>query len=246
VFPLERRHVLYFLEHTREYYRCFIDTEVDMSEVKRARAVFKAQGQHVGTVAILAKATALAIRTFPEANLVLSHGLFPRARKLNSIDCKIVVDREIGGARSVAGAILPATDGLSLDEIQQRIDHYRHAPEQTIPELRQLMAFQKLPVWLGRALHRAATSSLFMRAKMEGSYALTSIGHQPVIGAYPAIANTLSFVAGGIFDRVVAVRGEPAVRPMMQLTLAFDHAAMDASLATDVLCEARRLLETWS
>jgi pyruvate/2-oxoglutarate dehydrogenase complex dihydrolipoamide acyltransferase (E2) component len=246
VFPRQRRHVLYFLEHAREYHRCFIDTEVDMSAVKHARTQHRARGEHVGTVAILAKATALAIRKHPEANVVIDHGLFPRARQLDSIDCKIVVDRELAMVRSVAGAIVPGADGMALGAIQQTIERYRHEPADSIPELRQLLAFQRLPVWLGRILHRTASKSLRMRAKMEGSYALTSVGHQPVTAAYPAIANTLSFVAGGIFDRVVARDGQPAVRPMMQLTLAFDHAAMDASLAMEVLCEARRLLETWS
>jgi pyruvate/2-oxoglutarate dehydrogenase complex dihydrolipoamide acyltransferase (E2) component len=236
---------LYFLEHAREYHRCFIDTEVDMSAVKHARSQHRARGERVGTVAILAKATALAIRKHPEANVVIDHGFFARARKLPSIDCKIVVDRELAAVRSVAGAIVPGTDGMALDAIQRSIERYRHQPADTIPELRQLLAFQRLPVWLGRVLHRTASRSLRMRAKMEGSYALTSVGHQPVTAAYPAIANTLSFVAGGVFDRVVVRDGEPAVRPIMQLTLAFDHAAMDASLAMEVLCEARRLLESW-
>lgn len=246
MFPRQRRHVLYFLEHAREYHRCFIDTEVDMSAVKLARHQHRARGEQVGTVAILAKATALAIRKHPDANVVIDHGFFPRARRLPSIDCKIVVDREIAAARSVAGAIITGADAMALGTIQQTIERYRHEPAETIPELRQLMAFQRLPVWLGRTLHRTASRSLRMRAKMEGSYALTSIGHQPVTAAYPAIANTLSFVAGGIFDRVVVRDGEPAVRPMMQFTLAFDHAAMDASLAMEVLCEAKQLLETWS
>ena len=95
MFPRQRRHVLYFLEHAREYHRCFIDTEVDMSAVKHARTQHRARGERVGTVAILAKATALAIRKYPEANVVIDHGIFPRARKLASIDCKIVVDREL-------------------------------------------------------------------------------------------------------------------------------------------------------
>ena len=54
--------------------------------------------------------------------------------------------------------------------------------------------------------------------------------------------------AGNISDRVVAVAGQPAVRPMMTLTLSCDHRVLDgarAALFLNELAEAIRDLEKW-
>jgi pyruvate dehydrogenase E2 component (dihydrolipoamide acetyltransferase) len=53
---------------------------------------------------------------------------------------------------------------------------------------------------------------------------------------------------GGIADRVVAVEGKPAVRPMMTLTLSSDHRAADgarAAMFLNDLYEAIRQPQTW-
>jgi pyruvate dehydrogenase E2 component (dihydrolipoamide acetyltransferase) len=53
---------------------------------------------------------------------------------------------------------------------------------------------------------------------------------------------------GGISDRVVALAGQPAVRPMMTLTLSCDHRVLDgarAALFLNELAEAVRDLEKW-
>jgi pyruvate dehydrogenase E2 component (dihydrolipoamide acetyltransferase) len=53
---------------------------------------------------------------------------------------------------------------------------------------------------------------------------------------------------GGIADRVVAVEGKPAVRPMITLTLSSDHRAADgarAAMFLNDLCEAIGQPQTW-
>ncbi len=48
---------------------------------------------------------------------------------------------------------------------------------------------------------------------------------------------------GRIQERVVAVNGQPAVRPMMTLTVTFDHRAVDGAPAAQFLACLKELLE---
>jgi pyruvate dehydrogenase E2 component (dihydrolipoamide acetyltransferase) len=48
---------------------------------------------------------------------------------------------------------------------------------------------------------------------------------------------------GAIEDRVVAVDGAPAVRPMMEMTLSCDHRALDGATASEFLADVERFLE---
>ena len=54
---------------------------------------------------------------------------------------------------------------------------------------------------------------------------------------------------GTIADRVVAVDGEPAIRPMMTMTLSSDHRVVDGARAAEFLgdlADAISKPETWS
>jgi pyruvate dehydrogenase E2 component (dihydrolipoamide acetyltransferase) len=48
---------------------------------------------------------------------------------------------------------------------------------------------------------------------------------------------------GSIEDRVVAVHGEPTVRPRMELTLTCDHRAVDGATGAEFLRDVKVLLE---
>ncbi len=66
------------------------------------------------------------------------------------------------------------------------------------------------------------------------------------IDAFNAIINTPQaaiLAVGRIADRVVAVDGQPAVRPMMTLTLSSDHRVVDGARAAKFLDDVARLIE---
>jgi pyruvate dehydrogenase E2 component (dihydrolipoamide acetyltransferase) len=48
---------------------------------------------------------------------------------------------------------------------------------------------------------------------------------------------------GSIEDKVVAVDGQPAVRPRMELTLTCDHRAVDGATGAEFLRDVRTFLE---
>ncbi len=78
-----------------------------------------------------------------------------------------------------------------------------------------------------------------------GTFTLTNLGMYNV-DAFNAIINTPQaaiLAVGRIADRVVAEDGQPAIRPMMTLTLSSDHRVVDGARAARFLDNIARLIE---
>ena len=78
-----------------------------------------------------------------------------------------------------------------------------------------------------------------------GTFTLTNLGMYNV-DAFNAIINAPQaaiLAVGRIAERVVAVDGQPAVRPMMTLTLSSDHRVVDGARAAKFLDDVARLIE---
>lgn len=78
-----------------------------------------------------------------------------------------------------------------------------------------------------------------------GTFTITNLG-QYGIDSFDPIINPPQVAilgVGRIQDRIVAVAGQPAVRPMMTLTLSFDHRATDGAPASQLLSQIKDLLE---
>jgi pyruvate dehydrogenase E2 component (dihydrolipoamide acetyltransferase) len=82
-----------------------------------------------------------------------------------------------------------------------------------------------------------------------GTFTLTNLGMYNV-DAFNAIVNTPQaaiLAVGRIADRVVAVNGQPAVRPMLTLALSCDHRVVDGARAAQFLDDLARLIqEPWA
>ena len=78
-----------------------------------------------------------------------------------------------------------------------------------------------------------------------GTFSITNLGMYGV-DAFDAIVNppqAAILAVGRIADRVVAVKGEPSVQPMMTLTLSVDHRAADGARAAAFLDTLASLLD---
>ena len=145
----------------------------------------------------------------------LSLARFPR---LNSLwdDGKIVTNPEINVGLAIAveeGLLVPvvhSADRLRVEEIATR--------------RADLMA-------------RAGSGGLTPNDFTGGTFTISNLGMFGV-DAFNAIVNppqAAILAVGRIADRVVAVEGQPAVRPMMTLTLSCDHRAVDGVRAAQFL-----------
>ena len=78
-----------------------------------------------------------------------------------------------------------------------------------------------------------------------GGFTISNLGMYGV-DAFSAIANppqAAILAVGRIADRVVAVNGQPAVRPTMVLTLSCDHRALDGARGAQFLGALAELVE---
>src|SRR5262249_31123316 len=97
---------------------------------------------------------------------------------------------------------------------------------------------------------RARTGRLKPSDVSGGTFTITNLGMYNVdaFNAIIAPPQAAILAVGRIADRVVAVNGQPAVRPMMTLTLSGDHRVIDGAQAAvflNDLAEAIRAPEDW-
>jgi pyruvate dehydrogenase E2 component (dihydrolipoamide acetyltransferase) len=79
-----------------------------------------------------------------------------------------------------------------------------------------------------------------------GTFTISNLGNYGIESFNPIInpPQVAILGVGSIQDTVVARDGAPAVRPMMGLSLSFDHRAMDGAPAAAFLARLREILET--
>lgn len=92
---------------------------------------------------------------------------------------------------------------------------------------------------------KARANQLPPQAYSGGTFTITNLG-QFGIDSFDPIINPPQVAilgVGRIQDRVAAIDGAPAVRPMMTLTVTFDHRATDGAPASQFLGRVKELLE---
>ena len=93
---------------------------------------------------------------------------------------------------------------------------------------------------------RARTGKLASSEVSGGTFTVTNLGNYGVQAFNPIIPPPQVAILGicAITDTIVAANGQPAVRPMMGLSLSFDHRALDGAPAAAFLARVKELLET--
>jgi len=92
---------------------------------------------------------------------------------------------------------------------------------------------------------RAKSGGLTADEVTGGTFSLTNLGTFGVTQFNPIIVPPQAAILGvcAILDTIVAVNGQPAVRPMMNLCLSFDHRVVDGAPAAAFLAQLKETLE---
>lgn len=241
-FPAERAHTYAFLRDARDTAHVFLTVDVDATALQAARARSNAQ---ISYVTYMVKAAADVLARHPQARGTLRDGLRPRVVTLPEITAKVLFDKDFNGTRCVAAGTVGAPDKASVAVIQSQIDHYKAAQIDADGPFAPLWKLRRMPLLAVRLIYNLLLGKPERRARFQGTFSVTSVGHKDVRSILPMIATPIGLGMGRIAATPVVRDGNIVVAPQFTLSLAFDHRVLDGALAADLLAEIKLNLETW-
>ena len=211
---------------------------VDMSHANEALERFRKQGIAVSSTHLLVHAAARALASNPQLHQVIAG---TRRHRPDHVDIGLSVTGETFVSPVL---VIENADEKSVaeiaDETTRRAPEVRESDHQMIQALRlwgRLVPFG----FLRRAILRTLFMSATFRRKGAGTFQVTTV---PVDWALTSSFSTAGVLVGSLVRlRVVVVDGQPAVRPMMNVTLSGDHGVWDGRAAARFLGAVKAQLE---
>ncbi|RBM16788.1 acyltransferase [Prauserella sp. PE36] len=229
--PRQRRHTLHFLASVRAASPVHLDAEVDVTELMAHRASAE---RPASVLTYVVHAAGRVMARHPDANSGIGGLIRHRVARYPFVDVKLTLDRELGGTRVVLSAVLQDADRASRSFLQHRITRLAGANPATLPDFAGARALQRVPFPLGRLVFLAA-GRLSGRHRHLGTVAVTSLGHRRVGRFFSSGGTAITIGVGRVEQRAVVRDGEIVARPVLPLSLTFDHRVLDGALAADVL-----------
>lgn len=241
-FPRARRQTYVFLADARRTCHVHLMADVDATALKAART---ASGGKLSYVSFVVKAAADVVAKYPDARAVLRDGLRPKLAMIEDVHAKVLFDKTVDGQRCVVSGTVASAQSRSVAEVQGAIDTYKDAAVDEHGPFRQLRRIQRLPLPVLRLVYRLLLRDPIRRSALQGTLAVTSIGHERVRAIFPMISGPLGFGVGHVSDAPTVRDGQLAIAPMFTLSLTFDHRVLDGAMASEVLANVRARLESW-
>jgi pyruvate/2-oxoglutarate dehydrogenase complex dihydrolipoamide acyltransferase (E2) component len=244
--PRERRHTLHFLRYARAAAPVYLDSEVDMSAIRRHRDKVRTDERPPSWVTYVLHAAGRVLAAHPDANAALCGRLRPRIVRYDRVHAKLAFDKSLNGVRMVLAGQIRDVHTATVPAIQDRIDQLRDGDPAQMREFDGLRLLHRLPPLLGAAAFRSVAHSARKRTDVLGTLAVTSLGHRPVDAFHSHGGTTITLGVGRVTERAVVRDGEVVVAPVMRLSLSFDHRVIDGAEAADVLGDLVGALENFS
>ena len=238
--PRERQPVLDRLAGASRRFTVHALLEVDVTEPMARIELAEPRVSWTGfVIASVARAVAL----HPEVN----------ARKAGNqilyfdhVDIGVTVERHRDGRSALDVVMIPDADQQPCSEISDALRRAKYGPAHHHPQPGLTGALIRLPGPFRRTAIRIAATRPRLAATFGPAVGLTSIGMftHGWGWAIPIAPLTLITTVGGIVDRPVVRDGQVVARPMLPLTLSFDHAVVDGAPAARFIETLRKMTET--
>jgi pyruvate/2-oxoglutarate dehydrogenase complex dihydrolipoamide acyltransferase (E2) component len=210
----------------------------DMTQATRRLEELRCQGVQATSTHLLVHAAARALAANPTLHQLIAG---TRRHRPSSVD----IGLSVTGDTFVAPVlVVERADQKSVAEIAAEIA--RRAPEVREAD-RQMLRILKRWGWIVPFgfLRRGVLRFLFMsgafRRKGAGTFQISTVAGDWALTSTFATSGVL--IGGQIWSRVVAVDGQPAVRPVMTLTLSSDHGVWDGRAVARFLSAVKAELE---
>lgn len=212
---------------------------VDMSRAQQLIRRLKAAGVAATYTHVLVRAVALALDRCPAA-----HKLVCGYRRMTP--GQVDIGLSVAGQTNYA-PVLVIHDAASL-RLQDLVDYLKEqVPKTREKEVRDLEGMHRNGWWipfgfLRRAILRLLRRMFWFQRKLVGTFQLTVLRDIDAVDPILFYSGAALGV-GAIRDRVIAIDGQPAVRPTAILNMAFDHQTLDGKRTSDLLSLIRQILE---
>ncbi len=220
----------------------YLWADIDMTWSEEFRKKLKDAGVKTTVTAILLKAIAIAQRTHPASRTAI----YPWGKMVtfNDIVAGFTVERNVGTQPAVFFGAIDAPDTKSVEEITQELQAYGAADFKEVKPLDVQNRFNNMP-WLVRRfiLWMGITYPAFRLRHMGATFGLSSLGKFGIKSLIPPCVSTSTFGIGSVEDRAVVRDGKIEIRPMMTISLNFDHRAIDGAPAARFLQDIIKLME---
>lgn len=183
-----------------------------------------------------------AVARHPEVNARRAGG---KVLTFDRVDVGVTVERQVDGVVHLGAVTVADADRRSAAEITAELRRAKQAglPRPAAGPVARRVA--QLPGPLRRLAFRAAGRRPAVAASFGPAVGVTSLGMFAHGGwAVPIPPLTVIATVGGVVDRAVVRDGEVVVRPMLPVTLSFDHAVVDGAPAGRFAETMRELIET--
>ncbi len=241
--PIGRRVVLDLLAMYGEpavTARLFYD--IDMTWANKLTESFATKDIRVTPTALLIKAISMAQIEHPISRSVLIPG--ERLFTFENITAGFTVEKFVNNDPIVLFGEIAKPHERSVVEITRELKEYHDAEIDSIPYLKQQYDFARLPFFVRRTIMWLGTVLPSFRLRyVRSTFGLTSLGSlgTTVVSAPPV--STSVFGIGTIENRMVTDGEEQVVKPMMTVSLNFDHRVMDGAQAARFFLDVKKFME---
>ena len=238
--PRDRRPVLDRLAGASRRFQVHALVELD---VGKARATIRRSPEPVTWTAFVIASVARAVALHPDLNARMSGS---RVVTFDRVDIGATVERPGEGRPVLDIVVVRGADRLGCAEITRQLQEAKVGPAPTHPQRGLVVQVLRLPGPLRRTAIRLAASRPAVAATLGPAVGVTSIGMftRGWGWAIPLAPLTVIATVGAVVDRPAVVDGAVVARPMLPLTLSFDHAVVDGAPAARFVETLRGLVET--
>ena len=212
-------------------------------EVTEAASRIEAAMPRVSWTGFVIASVARAIASHPEVNTRKAGN---NLLTFHHVDIGATVERHWQGRTVLDIVVVTDADHRSSAEITDMLHQAKYGPGQPHRVSGVTGQLVRLPGPLRRAAIRAAGARPNIAATFGPAVGVTSIGmfSNGWGWAIPLAPLTLIVTVGAVVDRPVVRAGEVVARPMLPLTLSFDHAVIDGAPAARFTETLRGLVES--
>ncbi len=216
--------------------------EIDMTWAEELRARLSLEGHKLTVTVILLKAIAIAQRCHPASRSVLLPG--GRIATFSNVVAGFTIERLTSSEPAVFFGTIQEPDKKSLSVIMSELRQYAELNIDDHPQLNRQQKFSEMP-WLIRRVFiwLAMRLPAFRQRYLGATFGLSSLGKFGVKSLLGPPVCTVVFGVGAVEDRAVVRNGQIEIRPIMTLSLNFDHRLIDGAPAARFLADVRELME---